>query len=159
MRMLASLPGRHGVPALRPAAMHSTRPRSPATGSVLSLPALEALTRKGPATFLNVQVQTLTKRAKCVCIQHSNTDTIKKICFCFSDGSEDCVGAGCAHRNCSWTEWGPWESCSRSCGVGQQHRLRTFISPGTNGSWCEDILEGNLEHRFCNIRPCRGGST
>lgn len=61
MRMLASLPGRHGVPALRPAAMHSTRPRSPATGSVLSLPALEALTRKGPATFLNVQVQTLTK--------------------------------------------------------------------------------------------------
>lgn len=61
MRMLASPPGHHGVPALRPAVMHSTRPRSLATGSVLGLPALEALTRKKPATFLNVQVQTLTK--------------------------------------------------------------------------------------------------
>lgn len=74
----------------------------------------------------------------------------------FSDGGEVCVGADCAHRNCSWTEWGEWSSCSRSCGVGQQQRIRTFLSPGASGSWCEDILGGNLEHRFCNIRPCRG---
>ncbi|TKS88049.1 SCO-spondin Precursor [Collichthys lucidus] len=71
------------------------------------------------------------------------------------DGVEVCVGADCAQRNCSWTEWGGWGSCSRSCGVGQQQRIRTFLSPGTNGSWCEDILGGNLDHRFCNIRPCR----
>lgn len=74
----------------------------------------------------------------------------------FPDGVEVCVGADCAQRNCSWTEWGGWGSCSRSCGVGQQQRIRTFLSPGTNGSWCEDILGGNLDHRFCNIRPCRG---
>uniref|UniRef100_A0A3Q3F4P0 SCO-spondin n=1 Tax=Labrus bergylta TaxID=56723 RepID=A0A3Q3F4P0_9LABR len=71
------------------------------------------------------------------------------------DGSEVCVGGGCAQKNCSWTEWADWNSCSRSCGVGQQQRIRTFLSPGTNGSWCEDILGGNQEHRFCNIKPCR----
>uniref|UniRef100_A0A3P8NP04 SCO-spondin n=1 Tax=Astatotilapia calliptera TaxID=8154 RepID=A0A3P8NP04_ASTCA len=63
--------------------------------------------------------------------------------------------AECARRNCSWTKWAEWSACSRSCGVGQQQRIRTFLSPGTNGSWCEDILGGNVEHRFCNIKPCR----
>uniref|UniRef100_A0A672F9Q3 Uncharacterized protein n=1 Tax=Salarias fasciatus TaxID=181472 RepID=A0A672F9Q3_SALFA len=67
-----------------------------------------------------------------------------------------CVGPDCAQRNCSWTDWGDWGSCSRSCGVGQQQRVRTFLGPGLNGSWCEDILGGNLENRFCNIRPCKG---
>ncbi|KAM7370189.1 hypothetical protein PAMP_011460 [Pampus punctatissimus] len=70
-------------------------------------------------------------------------------------GGDVCVGTDCEQRNCSWTEWGDWGACSRSCGVGQQQRIRTFLSPGTNGSWCEDILGGNLEHRFCNIKPCR----
>uniref|UniRef100_A0A3B3U592 Uncharacterized protein n=1 Tax=Poecilia latipinna TaxID=48699 RepID=A0A3B3U592_9TELE len=61
-------------------------------------------------------------------------------------GGRDCQGprqettycqapdSTCPPKNCSWTEWGTWGSCSRSCGV------------------------GNLEHRFCNIRPCRGQS-
>lgn len=62
--MLASLPGPPGAPAQRPAAMHSTRPPSPATDSVLSLPAQEGRPRKRPVTSLSVQVQTLTKRAK-----------------------------------------------------------------------------------------------
>uniref|UniRef100_A0A8C7VBG6 SCO-spondin n=1 Tax=Oryzias sinensis TaxID=183150 RepID=A0A8C7VBG6_9TELE len=68
---------------------------------------------------------------------------------------EICLGAECAGRNCTWTEWGEWSLCSRSCGVGQQQRIRTYFHPGTNGSWCEDIIGGNLENRFCNIRPCR----
>lgn len=88
-------------------------------------------------------------------MQHNHLD-IRNL---FSDGGEVCVGADCAQRNCSWTEWGLWGSCSRSCGVGQQQRIRTFLSPGTNGSWCEDILGGNMEHRFCNIKPCRGQPT
>lgn len=74
----------------------------------------------------------------------------------FPDGGGACVGPDCAERNCTWTGWGEWSSCSRSCGVGQQQRIRTFLSPGTNGSWCEDILGGNQEQRFCNIKPCRG---
>ncbi|CAL8292204.1 unnamed protein product [Lota lota] len=71
------------------------------------------------------------------------------------DGGDVCTGEACESKNCSWTGWGGWGSCSRSCGVGQQLRLRTFMSPGANGSWCPDILDGNQEQRFCNIRPCR----
>uniref|UniRef100_A0A8C7QRY5 SCO-spondin n=1 Tax=Oncorhynchus mykiss TaxID=8022 RepID=A0A8C7QRY5_ONCMY len=71
------------------------------------------------------------------------------------DGGGVCVGDDCAQRNCTWMEWGEWAACSRSCGVGQQQRLRTFLTPGVNGSWCEDILGGNLENRFCNIKACR----
>uniref|UniRef100_A0AAY5K320 SCO-spondin n=1 Tax=Esox lucius TaxID=8010 RepID=A0AAY5K320_ESOLU len=66
-----------------------------------------------------------------------------------------CVGDDCAQRNCTWTGWGEWTACSRSCGVGQQQRLRTFLPPGVNGSWCGDILGGNQDNRFCNIRACR----
>uniref|UniRef100_A0A3P9HCM6 Uncharacterized protein n=1 Tax=Oryzias latipes TaxID=8090 RepID=A0A3P9HCM6_ORYLA len=79
-------------------------------------------------------------------------------------GGRDCQGplqettySECAERNCTWTEWGEWSLCSRSCGVGQQQRIRTYFHPGTNGSWCEDIIGGNLENRFCNIRPLHGG--
>ncbi|RXN17958.1 SCO-spondin [Labeo rohita] len=66
-----------------------------------------------------------------------------------------CQGPECADRNCSWMKWGEWSSCSRSCGVGQQQRVRTFLAPGVNGTWCQDILGGNVETRFCNIRACR----
>ncbi|XP_077410354.1 SCO-spondin [Vanacampus margaritifer] len=72
-----------------------------------------------------------------------------------SDGDELCIGDDCDERNCTWTDWGMWGSCSRSCGVGQQQRIRTFLGPGPNGSWCDDILGGNIERRFCNIKPCR----
>ncbi|MGH0153391.1 UNVERIFIED_CONTAM: hypothetical protein FKN15_041924 [Acipenser sinensis] len=74
---------------------------------------------------------------------------------CATTGVEDCQGEDCASRNCSWNPWADWGECSRSCGVGQQQRIRTFLSPGTNGSWCDDILGGNIETRFCNIRACR----
>ncbi|KAI5606502.1 SCO-spondin, partial [Silurus asotus] len=67
-----------------------------------------------------------------------------------------CVDESCTHRNCSWTEWGEWSVCSRSCGVGQQQRFRSFIAPGINGTWCSGIIDGNVENRFCNIRACRG---
>lgn len=57
MSTLASLPGRHGVPALKPAPVLSARPRSPVTETVSHLPALEALTRRWPVTFPSVQVR------------------------------------------------------------------------------------------------------
>uniref|UniRef100_A0A3Q2Y1W0 Uncharacterized protein n=1 Tax=Hippocampus comes TaxID=109280 RepID=A0A3Q2Y1W0_HIPCM len=74
-------------------------------------------------------------------------------------GGKGCIGpyieSTYCQRNCTWTDWGTWGSCSRSCGVGQQQRIRTFLGPGPNGFWCDDILGGNIERRFCNIRPCR----
>ncbi|XP_005404818.1 PREDICTED: SCO-spondin [Chinchilla lanigera] len=65
-----------------------------------------------------------------------------------------CPGPGCGPENCSWTPWAPWEPCSRSCGVGQQRRLRAYRPPGPGGHWCPDILTAYQEHRFCNLRAC-----
>ena len=83
----------------------------------------------------------------------------KRMCVNACDESASKMLEGkkeCERRNCSWTEWEEWTPCSRSCGVGQQQRLRTFMPPGTNGTWCADILGGNTDARFCNIRACRG---
>ncbi|XP_016050982.1 PREDICTED: SCO-spondin [Miniopterus natalensis] len=65
-----------------------------------------------------------------------------------------CPGPGCVAGNCSWTAWAPWEPCSRSCGVGQQRRLRAYHPPGPGGHWCPDILTAYQELRFCNLRAC-----
>uniref|UniRef100_H0VSR4 SCO-spondin n=1 Tax=Cavia porcellus TaxID=10141 RepID=H0VSR4_CAVPO len=65
-----------------------------------------------------------------------------------------CSGPGCGPENCSWTPWGPWEPCSRSCGVGQQRRLRAYHPPRPGGHWCPDILTAYQERRFCNLRAC-----
>ncbi|XP_008583107.1 PREDICTED: SCO-spondin, partial [Galeopterus variegatus] len=65
-----------------------------------------------------------------------------------------CPSPGCGARNCSWTAWAPWEPCSRSCGVGQQRRLRAYHPPGPGGHWCPDILTAYQERRFCSLRAC-----
>ncbi|XP_055489392.1 LOW QUALITY PROTEIN: SCO-spondin [Leucoraja erinacea] len=65
----------------------------------------------------------------------------------------ECSGWNCS-RNCSWNLWSEWSECSRGCGVGQQHRLRTYNAPWSSGHWCKEILTGNLEIRFCNIKAC-----
>ncbi|XP_004430689.1 PREDICTED: SCO-spondin [Ceratotherium simum simum] len=65
-----------------------------------------------------------------------------------------CSSPGCVAGNCSWTAWAPWEPCSRSCGVGQQRRLRAYRPPGPGGHWCPDILTAYQERRFCNLRAC-----
>ncbi|KAG5268284.1 hypothetical protein AALO_G00210820 [Alosa alosa] len=41
------------------------------------------------------------------------------------------------------------------CNWEQQQRLLLTSCPGANGTWCADILGGNTENRFCNIRACR----
>ncbi|XP_078059946.1 SCO-spondin-like [Mustelus asterias] len=66
----------------------------------------------------------------------------------------ECSGRNCT-RDCSWNMWSEWSECSRWCGVGQQHRLRTYNWPHSGGQWCEGILTGNLEIRFCNIKACK----
>uniref|UniRef100_UPI00398F766B SCO-spondin-like n=1 Tax=Pristiophorus japonicus TaxID=55135 RepID=UPI00398F766B len=66
----------------------------------------------------------------------------------------ECSGENCTW-NCSWNVWSEWSECSRWCGVGQQHRLRTYNTPQPGGQWCEGILTGNLHIRFCNIKACK----
>uniref|UniRef100_A0A8C9N6Y6 Hemicentin-1 n=1 Tax=Serinus canaria TaxID=9135 RepID=A0A8C9N6Y6_SERCA len=53
----------------------------------------------------------------------------------------------------SWSEWGLWEECSRSCGQGNRTRSRTCSNPPAQhgGEPCEGSA---LESVMCNLRPC-----
>ncbi|XP_015268441.1 PREDICTED: SCO-spondin [Gekko japonicus] len=66
-----------------------------------------------------------------------------------------CQGEACLDVNCTWNPWSPWSECSRTCGAGQQRRLRTYNPPGQGGHWCQDILVANTERRFCNLQACK----
>ncbi|XP_065689130.1 SCO-spondin-like [Patagioenas fasciata] len=66
-----------------------------------------------------------------------------------------CPDGGCAGQDCWWTPWGPWGGCSRSCGGGQQLRLRAYNPPGPGGQWCPDILSANSQSRVCNLQACK----
>lgn len=68
-----------------------------------------------------------------------------------------CPDGRCAGQDCWWTPWGPWDGCSRSCGGGQQLRLRAYSPPGPGGRWCPDILSANSQSRVCNPQACKGG--
>uniref|UniRef100_A0A8C9DLV3 Hemicentin-1 n=1 Tax=Prolemur simus TaxID=1328070 RepID=A0A8C9DLV3_PROSS len=79
-----------------------------------------------------------------------------------SNGGRPCQGSDSEMRNCqnklcpvdgSWSEWSPWEECTRSCGRGNRTRTRTCNNPSAQhgGRPCE----GNaVEIIMCNIRPC-----
>ncbi|XP_060104212.1 SCO-spondin-like [Heteronotia binoei] len=66
-----------------------------------------------------------------------------------------CQGEECLDVNCTWNPWSPWSECSRTCGAGQQRRLRTYNPPGQGGHWCQDILVANTERHFCNLQACK----
>ncbi|XP_064364124.1 SCO-spondin-like [Dromaius novaehollandiae] len=66
-----------------------------------------------------------------------------------------CRGEECAGANCSWTPWGPWGGCSRSCGGGLQQRLRAYTPPGPGGRWCPAELGAHVQRRRCSPQPCR----
>ena len=47
-----------------------------------------------------------------------------------------------------WTQWGPWSSCSRSCGGGLQSRTQTACEESAS---CTDPLK---DWRACAVEPC-----
>ncbi|KAL4636311.1 A disintegrin and metalloproteinase with thrombospondin motifs 5 [Arapaima gigas] len=53
----------------------------------------------------------------------------------------------------SWSSWGPWGGCSRTCGGGVQfaHRLCNNPAPRNNGRYCTGK---RAIHRSCNVTPC-----
>nr|XP_005290755.1 hemicentin-1 isoform X1 [Chrysemys picta bellii] len=79
-----------------------------------------------------------------------------------ANGGRHCQGRDTDIRSCqnkpcpvdgTWSEWGSWEECSRTCGQGNKTRTRTCSNPTTQhgGRPCD----GNaVESIMCNIRPC-----
>ncbi|XP_076053538.1 hemicentin-1-like, partial [Oratosquilla oratoria] len=79
-----------------------------------------------------------------------------------SGGGTDCDGDAlevtpCSSPPCridgSWAPWGPWASCSTSCGGGIRRRRRecTDPEPSEDGRFCQgsDTLQ-----EYCNLEPC-----
>ncbi|KAM6456551.1 hemicentin-1 isoform 2-T2 [Liasis olivaceus] len=79
-----------------------------------------------------------------------------------ANGGQRCMEPDHEIRSCqsklcpvdgSWSEWGSWEECSKTCGQGNKTRTRSCSNPPAQhrGRPCE----GNaMESIVCNIRPC-----
>ncbi|XP_071607415.1 hemicentin-1 isoform X1 [Heliangelus exortis] len=79
-----------------------------------------------------------------------------------ANGGRSCQGPDKDTRSChnkpcpvdgNWSEWAPWEECSKSCGQGNRTRTRTCSNPSAQhgGKPCDGSA---VESVMCNIRPC-----
>ncbi|KFP01647.1 Hemicentin-1, partial [Calypte anna] len=79
-----------------------------------------------------------------------------------ANGGRSCQGPDTDTRSChnkpcpvdgNWSEWAPWEECSKSCGQGNRTRTRTCSNPSAQhgGKPCDGSA---VESVMCNIRPC-----
>ncbi|XP_020958298.1 hemicentin-1 isoform X2 [Sus scrofa] len=79
-----------------------------------------------------------------------------------ANGGKPCQGSDSETRNCqpklcpvdaNWSEWSPWEECTRTCGRGNRTRTRTCNNPSAQhgGRPCEGSAVGLI---MCNVRPC-----
>uniref|UniRef100_A0A8C2X4U9 ADAM metallopeptidase with thrombospondin type 1 motif 5 n=1 Tax=Cyclopterus lumpus TaxID=8103 RepID=A0A8C2X4U9_CYCLU len=62
-----------------------------------------------------------------------------------------------ASNHGSWSSWGPWGACSRTCGGGVQfaQRLCNNPPPRNNGRYCTGK---RAIYRSCNVPPCPASS-
>ena len=56
-------------------------------------------------------------------------------------------------QDCTWGNWQPWSSCSKSCGRGQRSRRRRKSQPATGGG--RECLEDTTEAELCNNQDCK----
>uniref|UniRef100_A0A669B8Q0 Thrombospondin 1b n=1 Tax=Oreochromis niloticus TaxID=8128 RepID=A0A669B8Q0_ORENI len=77
-------------------------------------------------------------------------------------GGKDCVGEGRQTETCTkspcpingnWGPWSPWDSCSLTCGGGQQTRKRLCNNPAPQYGGKECVGEAKDIQR-CNKTPC-----
>jgi len=69
--------------------------------------------------------------------------------------SQDCNNGPCP-VNGGWGEWPEWESCSVSCGGGEQSRFRSCDSPAPEYGGDDCTIDGSesSEIQSCNENPC-----
>lgn len=78
-------------------------------------------------------------------------------CAPHTEESEECVvNQDCSPGGCVVTEWGEWELCSATCGVGMRRRERMMKMPPTDGSMCKAELEEVEKCMMpeCHSAPC-----
>ncbi|XP_030409759.1 adhesion G protein-coupled receptor B1 isoform X3 [Gopherus evgoodei] len=77
-----------------------------------------------------------------------------------SYGGAECQGHWVETRDCflrqcpvdgKWQAWGPWGSCTTSCGGGTQRRDRVCYGPFFGGDSCQGPKE---EYKQCNDKKC-----
>jgi len=73
-----------------------------------------------------------------------------------AEETEACNTMSC-DRDCTLTEWTPWEPCSVACGTGFQNRAKHVLIPTRGFGKCptEDGPERAAEQE-CNTQPCVG---
>lgn len=57
-----------------------------------------------------------------------------------------------APSSCLVTEWGEWDTCSATCGLGMKRRERMVKMPPSDGSICEAEV---VEVEKCMMPECR----
>ncbi|KAG8556198.1 hypothetical protein GDO81_017962 [Engystomops pustulosus] len=70
---------------------------------------------------------------------------------------EDLETRVCQNKPCpvdgSWSDWSPWEECSKTCGIGKKTRTRTcHVPPGHEGG--RSCLGKAVDTIECNSKPC-----
>lgn len=54
--------------------------------------------------------------------------------------------------DCKWSDWGPWEGCSKSCGTGQRSRYRSVAQ--VRNSAGADCPPPNIQTESCGMVNC-----
>eukprot|EP00066_Takifugu_rubripes_P028122 XP_011617388.1 PREDICTED: spondin-1-like isoform X2 [Takifugu rubripes] len=79
------------------------------------------------------------------------------ICTLPTEETEDCVvNEECSPSSCLVTEWGEWDVCSATCGLGMKRRERLVKMPPADGSICgAEVLEvEKCMMPECHTIPC-----
>ncbi|XP_040264776.1 hemicentin-1 isoform X1 [Bufo bufo] len=74
--------------------------------------------------------------------------------YCQGEESETRI---CQNKICpvdgSWSDWSPWEECTKTCGSGKKTRTRTcHVPPGQEGG--KACLGKAVDTIVCNTEPC-----
>lgn len=84
-----------------------------------------------------------------------------------ANGGLECFGENVEEIECSnvklcpvdggWSDWTPWSTCSKTCGVGVHVRKRSCSNPEPKykGAPCDGE---NVEYEECRVTPCYGNS-
>ncbi|XP_038045102.1 SCO-spondin-like [Patiria miniata] len=88
----------------------------------------------------------------CTCV-NGKMECTKERCQETVTQSSSCESSGTCAVDCTWNEWTKWSACTRTCGVGQQRRTRSFNPAMYGGKEC-DNKNDTVETKPCSLLAC-----